>query len=179
MRLCLINSRRVYSCFCYTNLPLMDTKHSSFFRNFLTPGGVILSRSRARGRGGGGTLGNSEAQPIWPPRFGTGQDWNGGSKNESFAFRLWIRVYFDCPWWSPLPYLSLTFTRTSSNKMWPQILQKMSWWSDEKVWKSKQSFELRLYVMLHCWNFSSNVTRHILIDVLVRRITYFAQIRLR
>ena len=54
MRVCLINSCYLrcglYSCLCYTNLPLMDTKHSSFFRP--------SSRSRARGRGGGGDFGD-------------------------------------------------------------------------------------------------------------------------
>ena len=71
MRVCLINSCYLrcglYSCLCYTNLPLMDTKHSSLFRNFQTPGGVGYPFPIARGRGGGGTLGTSEAQPIWPP----------------------------------------------------------------------------------------------------------------
>ena len=67
MRVCLINSCYLrcglYSCLCYTNLPLMDTKHSSFFRNFQTPGGVILSRSRV-GVGVGGLWGPPKRNPF-------------------------------------------------------------------------------------------------------------------
>ena len=67
MRLCLINSRylrcSLYSCLCYTNLPFMDTKHSSLFRNFQTPGGVILSRSRVS-VGVGGLWGPPKRNPF-------------------------------------------------------------------------------------------------------------------
>ena len=115
--------------YCFLNITIFRLAIPAFFR-FTDV--TELQYVRVTGDEPQGTMGRVQTGPLLPfvsfPPFG--QDKNGGSRKEPFAFRIWIRVYFDCPWWSPLPYLSLTFTRTSSNKVWPQILQKLPWWSD-------------------------------------------------
>ena len=118
-----------------------------FFRNFQTP--IFVAKQGfpfpiARGHGGGGTLGTSEKQPIWPPLAGAKTEMAEVGMNplpSGYEYEFISTVLDDhhcliCH----LPLREPVQTRCG-HRFCKKCL-------DEAI--RRYAFELRLYVILHC-----------------------------